>query len=63
VQTPLESEDAVMNEFNEITNNLRGMRAGTEMGMIMDDRGNTSSLTSYIKGHKIGLQDNAEMSR
>jgi hypothetical protein len=33
------------------------------MAMSIDDRGNTSSLSSFIKGHKIGLQDNAEMSR
>ena len=44
-----------MNEFNEIANNLRGIRPETEMAMMGDDRGNASSLTSYTKGHKIGI--------
>lgn len=47
----------MINEFNEIANNLRSLRPGTDMSMNFanDDRGNGSSLSQYTKGHFIGI--------
>ena len=56
--TPLESDDA--NEFTEIT---RQLRAGTEIGFVHNDDGNSSALESYTKGHHILLNKNAQINR